>query len=117
MTDKEKMVERLSIFNHRSFTKKQWDIILEGCGCPKSAYFWNALKKNNLIKDTILYRLVGLNSETFGKIYEDYCKVNRANNSRHTARKKAQEKCRSFKGMTLFMASDGSLHSSIPERD
>ena len=51
MTNQEKVVERLSQFNNLSFTKKQWDIILKGCGCPKSSYFWAALRQDNLIKN------------------------------------------------------------------
>ena len=72
MTNQEKVVERLSQFNNRSFTKKQWDIILAGCGCPKSSHFWTALKQNNIVKYTKLFTLVNIDNNSFADILHQY---------------------------------------------
>lgn len=71
------IIESLSLFNNLSFTKKQWDIILKGCGCPKSTHFWSALKQFCIVKEGKFFTLVDLNAEIFANVWHAYCKVNR----------------------------------------
>lgn len=120
MTKQEIIVEKLSQFNNMSFTKKQWDIILKGCGCPKSPYFWTALRQNNLIKYQKIYTLIDIDIHSYAIILDQYCTVNREqakkSYNRSKARKIAQEKSKSFKGITFYMIG-GYLTTEKPERD
>ena len=114
------IVEKLSQFNNLSFTKKQWDIILKGCGCPKSAYFWMALKENNLQRCFRIYTLLDIDSASFDTIWNKYCELNRASVKKayikEKAKKKAREKVAAFTGITLYMV-NGCLTTEKPERD
>lgn len=120
MTDQQPIVERLSQFNNMSFTKKQWDIILKGCGCPKSSHFWTALKQNNLVKNKRIYTLVDMDIHSYAIILDQYCTANRASVKKSydkaKARKKAQEKNKAFKGITFYIVG-GVLTTEKPERD
>lgn len=125
MTKLQNIVEQLSLFNNRSFTKKQWEIILKGCGCPKSSYFWMALRNNNLecynskagIK---IFTLLDMNTEALNTVWEQYCKANRAGVKRaflkNKARKNAEERRKNFKGVTFYMIG-GALSTDKPELD
>ena len=114
------IVERLSLFNNLSFTKKQWDIILKGCGCPKSSHFWAALKTYNLQKNHRMFTLVDINAESFDKVWTLYCKSNRASvkkaYDKGKARKQARERRDNFKGVTLYLV-EGYLTEIKPTRD
>lgn len=114
------IVERLSLFNNMSFTKKQWDIILKGCGCPRSSHFWAALKTYNLQKNHRLFTLVDIDSESFDNVWTLYCGLNRASVKKAYDKKKmwkkAKERCDRFKGMTLYLV-DGRLTDIKPTRD
>lgn len=114
------IVEKLSLFNNISFTKKQWEIVLKGCGCPKSVFFWNALKENNILKVNKNYTLININNTTFPTIWERYCTTNRNNGkqyyNRKIARKKAREKVEHFTGITFYMVG-GTLSTEIPEKE
>lgn len=120
MTNQEGIVERLSLFNNMSFTKKQWDIILKGCGCPKSAHFWTALRENNLVKYSKIYTLKDMDIHSYAIILDQYCTANRASAKKSydkaKAKKRAQERSNNFKGITLFMVG-GALTTERPERD
>lgn len=120
MTNHQDIVERLSLFNNISFTKKQWDIILKGCGCPKSSHFWAALKTYNLQKNHRMFTLIDINAESFDEVWTLYCKSNRASvkksYDKEKARKKAREKVDNLKGVTLYLV--GSCLTEIkPKRD
>lgn len=101
------IVEKLSLFNNLSFTKKQWDIILKGCGCPKANHFWTALRNNNLIKEKRIYTLIDINNESFECIWEKYCGINKAGAKKSYEKKKAREKAekrqKSLKNTTLYI--------------
>lgn len=120
MTDQQPIVERLSQFNNMSFTKKQWEIILKGCGCPKSSHFWTALRQNNLVKYKRIYTLVDMDIHSYAIILDQYCTANRASVKKSydkaKERKKAQEKNKAFKGITFYMVG-GVLTTEKPERD
>lgn len=120
MTNHQEVVERLSQFNNMSFTKKQWEIILKGCGCPKSAHFWAALKQNNLIKDKKMYTLVEMDIHSYAIILDQYLAKNRecVNKSyrKAKARKQVQERSKSLRGTVFYMVG-GALTTEIPERD
>ena len=120
MTNHQDIVEKLSQFNNVSFTKKQWEIILKGCGCPKSAHFWTVLRQNNLIQASRVYTLVEINSKTFTEIWESYCLINREcvkrSQEKAKARKKARERINAFKGITFYTI-NGVLCTELPDRD
>lgn len=120
MTDINSIVEKLSLFNNRTFTRKQWEIVMEGCGCPKSSHLWTALRATCLQKYKRVYTLCDLNTESFTKVMEDYSSRNKSavslNYKKKVARKKAEEKRKQFKGLTFYMVG-GVLTTEKPERD
>lgn len=121
MTKSQKeIVDNLSLFNNRTNTKKQWDIIFKGCGCPKSTLFWNALKEKNLEKFKIAYTLFDINSTTFNDIWERYCVANRAQAKKYynkaKAKAKAKEITKSIKGTTFYIVG-GVVTTLKPERE
>lgn len=113
MTNHQDIVERLSLFNNMSFTKKQWDIVLKGCGCPKSSHFWTALKTYNLQKNHRMFTLVDINAESFDKVWALYCESNRTNVRKTYYKKKARERVNNFKGVTLYLV-EGYLTDTKP---
>ncbi len=120
MTDQSNIVEKLSLFNNMSFTKKQWDIILKGCGCPKSKHLWTALRSSNMQKEEKLYTLLDINMESFDIVWTKYCTLNRENVKKTYYKKKAikraKERQEGFKGITLYMI-NGYLTDIKPTRD
>lgn len=120
MTNQEETVEKLSLFNNKSFTKKQWDIVLKGCGCPKSALFWAILRQNNLIKDHNIYTLVDMDIHSYAIVLDQYNTKNKeyVKKSYYKAklRKRAEERRNSFNGITFYMVG-GVLTTEKPERD
>lgn len=112
------IVEKLSQFNNLSFTKKQWDIILKGCGCPKSCHFWKALRESSMCKVQALYTLVNINKESFDIIWTNYCKSNResANKAYYRSKVRKQIKERKTVGITFYMV-NGYLTTNIPTRE
>lgn len=117
MTNTQDIVEKLSQFNNLSFTKKQWDIILKGCGCPKSPYFWNALRTHNLQRYQRIYTLIDIDNESFDTIWTNYCDLNRANSKKAYFKTKAKNKARArIVDITLYMV-DGYLTTEKPTRE
>lgn len=120
MKDQQPIVERLSQFNNISFTRKQWEIVLKGCGCPKSTHFWNALRQNNLIRYKRTYTLVDMDIHSYAIILDQYSYNNKTAvkkaYDKAKARKKVQERRDSFKGITLYMVG-GVLTTEKPEID
>lgn len=120
MNKQTNIVEQLSQFNNLSFTKKQWDIILKGCGCPKSTHFWNALKKHCMWKASKQFMLTDINNNTMDIIWKEYCENNRTSvkkaYNKAKARQHAIERNNSFKGITFYMVG-GALTTEKPERD
>ena len=120
MNKQETITEKLSQFNNLTFTKKQWDIILAGCGCPKSSHFWKALRDNNMLKYTKLFTLVNIDNNSFADVLRQYLTVNRENVKKSydkaKVRKRVQERNKTFKGITFYMIG-GALTTEKPERD
>lgn len=112
------IVEQLSQFNNMSFTRKQWDIILKGCGCPKSSHFWGALRVHNLQRNQRLYTLIDIDSKSFDTIWTNYCTTNRANvkKSYFKAKVKKQIKERKRVDITFYMV-NGYLTTDKPVRE
>lgn len=112
------IVEKLSQFNNLSFTKKQWDIILKGCGCPKSSHFWGALRTHNLQRNQRLYTLIDIDSKSLDTVWTDYCKSNRASVRKAYFKSKAKKQARERRtiGITLYMV-DGYLTTDKPTRE
>lgn len=114
------IVEKLSQFNNLSFTKKQWEIILKGCGCPKSPLFWAALRDNNMIIDNRTFTLVDFTEESFDKVYKQYSITNVASATKAQRKRKLRERAieRSKKVVnhTFFMVG-GYLTTELPEKD
>ena len=101
------VVERLSQFNNKSFTKKQWEIILKGCGCPKSTHFWTALKQNNLVKYQRVYTLIDMDIHSYAIILDEYLTTNREyvkkSYNKAKARRQVQQRRESLKGTTFYI--------------
>lgn len=120
MTNHTNIVEKLSQFNNMSFTKKQWEIVLKGCGCPKSSHFWAALRNNNLQRNQRMYTLIDIDTISFQTIWENYCIVNRTGVKKaylkDKAKKKVRESIKKFSGITFYMVG-GALTTEIPKRD
>lgn len=120
MKDQQAVVERLSQFNNRGFTKKQWEIVLEGCGCPKSTHFWTALRKNNMQEYRRVYTLMDMDIHSYAIILNEYLTLNREYvkkaQERALKRKKAQERSAKFRGITFYMI-NGSLTTEKPEKE
>lgn len=73
--DYQESISKLLQFNNCSFTKKQWNIILNGCNCPKSAAFWMIFKNNCEILDNNKYLLLNANEEKLQQIFQSYLEV------------------------------------------
>lgn len=120
MTEQEIVVEKLSLFNNLSFTKKQWDVILKGCGCPKSAHFWSALREFNMVKKSKTYTLVDMDIHSYAVILEKYSTTNKEavkkSYNKAKCRKKVEERRKSMTGITFYMVG-GTLTTEIPKRD
>lgn len=120
MNNQKLLANNLSLFNNRTFTKKQWEIIFKGCGCPKSTYFWKALRDNNMEKYQLSYTLRDINTESFNKVWEEYCNYNRNSVKKHydkvKALQSAREKVNKLKGHTFYIIG-GILTTEKPERD
>lgn len=104
MNKLQKVVERLSQFNNLCFTKKQWDIVLKGCECPKSSHFWMALRHNNLlIKNYRRYTLVDVDINSINRVYAQYKEANSNGVKKHIAKIKARQKAKTCKGITFYL--------------
>lgn len=124
MANHQSIVEKLSQFNNMSFTKKQWELILIGCECPKSHHFWRSFRDtclfplNNDYKK--IYIMKDLNSESFSEIWDKYCTSNRAGAKKSydktKAFLKARERVNSLKGHTFYIIG-GVVTTEKPEID
>lgn len=116
----QKIAKNLSQFNNISLTKSQWEIILKGCGCPKSPHLWTALRDNNLSKQGRIYTLIDLNTETFNKVWEVYTLKNREfvkkSYTKAKARQKARAKADAIKGHVFYLV-NGCLTTELPTED
>lgn len=120
MVNHKDIVEKLSQFNNMSFTKKQWDTILKGCGCPKSSHFWAALNQHVMTKSSRSFTLLGFTSESFNEVWKSYSQANVYSVNKcmrkKEAMKRADERRKQFRGHTFFMVG-GVLTTELPERD
>lgn len=89
MKNLQSIVEKLSQFNNLCFTKKQWEIIFKGCGCPKSAYFWMAIRDLCMWKSDKLYYLSDIDNKSFEQVWQKYSNSN--SNSVKKSQKKAKD--------------------------
>lgn len=114
------IVEKLSQFNNLSFTRKQWDIILKGCGCPRSNYFWIAMKTYVLEREgnLRLFTLHDLNNEVFTLVWNLYCELNRDSVKKAYHNKKAKERAKEKASVNItFYMIDGYLTTTKPSKD
>lgn len=82
----------LVLFNNSIATKREWEIILKGCGAPKNTYFWSALREHCLFKYNRVYKLQDLNLEVFETIWNQYCQNNREKVRKSNDKKKRKTK-------------------------
>lgn len=116
MNKLQKVVERLSQFNNLCFSKKQWDLILNGCECPKSTHFWMALRHHNLlIKNNKKYTLIDVDINSITKVYTSYKEANSKGVKKHLAKVKAQKKAKECKGITFYLV--GGVLTTEPPRN
>lgn len=120
MKTQDETAKTLAQFNNRTFTKKQWDIILQGCGCPKSSNFWAALRQNNLVKYKKVYTLVDIDTNSYALILDRYSIKNKEyvkkSKNKATVLRKIQERRKTFKNITFYMV-NGILTTEKPERE
>lgn len=120
MTNHKEIVEKLSQFNNLSFTKKQWEIILKGCGCPKSSHFWTALRNLCMWRNAKLYYLADVDSKAFENVWNTYCEANKTyvKKSYNKAKRKAEAraKAEAVKGFVLY-SNYGPLSLEKPEKE
>lgn len=116
MNKLQKIAEKLSLFNNLSFTKKQWETILKGCGCPTSPHLWTSLRRNNLVREKKFFTLIEMDSEAYTRIYNEYLEANNQCVRKHTAKVKARKKAESFKSFSVYVI-NGVVTSERPERD
>lgn len=114
------IVEKLSQFNNLSFTKKQWDIILKGCECPKSSHFWVALKATCIQKDRRIFTLVDIDDNSFNIVWNTYCKYNRENVKKCYNKKKlkkiVEDRRKNSTNITLYLV-NGCLTEFKPSEE
>ena len=119
-TNNTNIVEALSLFNNRTFTKRQWEVILKGCGCPKSAHFWSALLKHMVKYQRgyiVTYTLTDMCSEAYENVYKTYREINNNYVTKHNQKKKAKAKAqRVVTPMSFVVNPDGTV-SLFSERD
>lgn len=117
MNKVQEIAKHLSMFNNKTLTKSQWEIVLKGCGCPKSAFFWKAIRESNLIKYNKAYTLIDINDDSFNIIWNNYCTENRASvkksYDKQKAYNKARERVNSFTGI-CFYSINGVLTTEKP---
>lgn len=116
-TNKTDVAEALSLFNNRTFTKRQWEVILKGCGCPKSAHFWTALLEHMAKFQRgyiVTYTLTDMCSESYENVYKTYREINNNYVAKHNQKKKA--KAKRVAPMHLAINPDGTI-SLLSERD
>ena len=79
--ERQEISEKLAIFNNISLSKRQWDIILPACGCPKTSHFWTALRKLGFMRKEKhnCYTLIDMNLEALNNTWELYLTYNRYN--------------------------------------
>lgn len=118
MKDHQEIVEKLSQFNNLCFTKKQWDIILKGCGCPKSAHFWTALRNLCMWYSNKQYYLSDIDSNTMEQVFKSYSEMNclyaKKSFQKAKAKAKIEEWRKNYKPTTLYLVS-GVVTTEKPE--
>ena len=101
----EQIVEKLVLFNNTTLNRAQWDYILKSAGAPKNQFFWKALRDNCLFKNPgNTYTLQSLNSETFNKVWDEYCVNNRKSVKKVYDKKKAKKEFEEKKRKALAAA-------------
>ena len=120
MNKVQEIAKHLSMFNNKTLTKTQWEIVLKGCGCPKSTLFWKCIRDNNLIKYNKAYTLIDINEESFDIVWSNYCSTNRASvkksYDKQKAYNKARERINSFTGI-CFYSVNGILTTENPKNE
>lgn len=122
--DKQQILENLSLFSNRTFTKKQIDVLLCGCGCPKSMQFWQSLRQNAIEKTSFgsvnVYRFKEITYELFDLIWQDYIntatKYNNTSRQRKEAKMKAKESNERISKTTIYIV-EGRLTDEKPYND
>lgn len=124
MNKKQQTIELLSKFNHRTFKRDQWDIILNGCGCPKTGQFWMALRNICMSKEicfgnTSTYKLEAT-KEDFENVWKEYSdlssKYTKTYNNKKEAKQKAMESVKRMSKIQMYIV-NGCVTTEKPENE
>ena len=85
-------IATLSLFNGITLSKTQWLVVLQGCGCPKTHYFWAALRDECMTKDRRAYTLLYFDAEAFNRVWSIYSRNNSAGAAKAYRKKKVRAK-------------------------
>ena len=108
----------LVLFLYRTFTQKQWKIILDGCNCPKSSNFWNAFRKNCLTQyKRGTFTMEVLDEDIFNNVLNEYRSTANESVKKSNRKKKVRKQMEQYKTITLYQSADGSLTTERPTRD
>lgn len=118
-------LEKINYFVGTPLTTKQWDILLQGIGCPKNAYFWQALQDKMIIKGIgtgkHTYTLAhSLSEDEYKEILTYYRELNNAAAKKHYRKKQAKNLAAQATARVMslsFFIVNGVLTTEKPEKE
>lgn len=118
-------LEKINYFVGTPLTTKQWDILLQGIGCPKSTYFWQALQSKMIIKGIgtgkHTYTLAHpLSEDEYQEAITCYRELNNAAAKKHYRKKQAKNLAAQATARVMslsFFIVNGVLTTEKPERE
>ena len=106
-------------------TTKQWNTLFQGIGCPKNAYFWQAIQDKMVIKGIgtgkHTYTLDhSLSEDEYKEVLTYYRKLNNAAAKKHYRKKQAKILAAQATARVMslsFFIINGVITTEKPERD
>lgn len=120
-----KQVEKINCFVGTPLTIKQWSILLQGIGCPKNAYFWQAFQDKMIIQGIgsgkHTYTLShSLSENEYEEVLTYYRKLNNAAVRKYYQKKQAKnlatQATARITNVSFFIV-NGCITTEKPERD
>lgn len=118
-------LEKINCFVGTPLTTKQWNILLQGIGCPKNAYFWQAIQDKMVIKGIgtgkHTYTLNhSLSEDEYKEVLTYYRKLNNAAAKKHYRKKQAKNLAAQATARVMslsFFIINGVITTEKPEKD
>ena len=118
-------LEKINYFVGTPLTTKQWNTLLQGIGCPKNAYFWQAIQDKMVIKGIgtgkHTYTLAhSLSEDEYKEVLTYYRKLNNAAAKKHYRKKQAKILATQATARVMslsFFIINGVITTEKPERD